>query len=573
MKWRAVRLFFLGSLILAFVVAACGGGGTATKAPAASAPAAAKPTQAPQATAAPQPAATLNPLPSGQMTVAFSTLAGFEGLMVGGTTRNYLDALYDYTIGATVDGKLDPRGGFATSWDMSADGTTWTMKLRNDIKWHNGDQATAQDIVDTLKRTALPTSKRASSAAIRRDIVSMDTPDDFTLIVKLTGRNIFWAPNILSSIGSGSAPSYFEPKNYIAQVGDAAASRTPVGSGPYKWKSVVIDDRINLEAVDKHWLLGVPRTKSLIYRVVPDENTAIALLKTNEIDLMQISRAGAASLASAKDLHVARRENSGYGQMYGIHDQYVTEYPVYGKNPLNDVRVRQALFWYGVDRESMVKNFLLGQGTPAMDPNPWTPAYVKHALTPYDPAKAKALLKEAGYEKGFELDFLMTSRPALPEGNQIMEAMAVWWEGLGLKINRKPIDNGVLESVLLKGSQLPLGAFEKPTVSGMYFLGNGGIPNLTTSQPCTAPWPARGDVARDSDPKQCDLQKAALGPASVEAYIKTQQAVDEWTFQQVRTSTFFYLGELFAANAKVPGNWQIGFAPYAYRIERAATMR
>lgn len=572
MKSVALRLLAF-TVIAGSIVAACGGGDSS--APQATSVGPTRPvTQAPQATSAPPPTATAVPISSGEMTASFTNMGAFEMLMVSGTGRNYLDAMYDYSIAATLDGQLDQNSGLVNSWTASHDSTVWTFKVRNNVAFHNGDKVTAKDIHSTISRTAAPNSKRASATPLRRDIKAMETPDDYTLVVTLNGRNIFWGPNNLSAIGTGGAPSYVEPKNYIEAKGEEFANRNPVGSGVYKFKSLVLDDRVNLEALERHWLVGAPRIKTLVYRLIPEETTALALLKTGELNLMQISRNASKEVAAARNLRVVERKDSGYGQFIGVYDQFVKEYPGYGKNPLAETKVRQALFWYGVDRASLVKNFLGGYGTPSMETtpsNPWNPAYVRNPVVAYDPVKAKALLAEAGFASGFQLDLLIVPRPALPEGQQIMEAIASWWEGLGVKVTRKPMQYENVTSQHVKNAQAA-SIWDRPTISGMFFLANSYIPSLTTATPCVAPWGA-GDNVRDSDTELCTLRKAALEPASVENYIKGQKAVDARMLEQAHSGGFFQLGELFGVDSKVPSGWKIGPEPYSYRIERAAALR
>ncbi len=570
MKLSAMR-FLVATTALALVAAACGSG-TSTTAPVATA----VQTKGPVATTAPAatntPAATPLPAaPTGEMVVAFSNMGAFEMLMVTGTARNYMDALYDYAIYADLNGNLDPKSGLVSSWEMSPDASTWTFKTRNDVFFHNGDRATAKDIQSTITRSAAPTSKRAAASILRRDVVSMDVPDEGTLIVKLSGTNIFWGPTNLSSVGTGGAPSYVEPKNYIEAKGEEFANRNPVGTGVYKFKSLVLDDRLNMEAVDKHWLLGVPRTKSLVYRLIPEETTSLALLKSGELNLMQISRNGSLDAGKTKTLRIVERKDSGYATFIGVYDQFLKEYPGYGPNPLASTAVRQALFWYGVDRASLVKNFLGGYGTAAMEPNAWDPAYQRRPVTQYDQAKAKQMIADAGFSKGFELDLLIVPRPALPEGQQVMEAIATWWEGLGVKVNRKPTQYETVTSIQVKKAQAA-SFFDKPTISGMFFLANSGIPSLTTAAPCTTPW-ANSDSVRDSDQQRCTIQKTNLGPKSVDDYIKGKKVYDGYDVAQAHNSTFFQLGELFAGDAKVPAGWAVGKEPYGWRFERAAAMR
>lgn len=168
----------LGLTALSLIVAACGSESAAPTSPPAAPTTAPQPTAAPpQATATTQPTATPRPtpvppptatpvpVPEGQLTIALSTMASFELIQIAGSPeRQYLDSLYDYVIGATDKGELDTVSGLANSFTISADGTSFTIKTRTGVTFHNGDAASAKDVLDRLNVARLPAHAAAPPA-------------------------------------------------------------------------------------------------------------------------------------------------------------------------------------------------------------------------------------------------------------------------------------------------------------------------------------------------------------------------------------------------------------------------
>ncbi len=326
MRWSIIARIIPAASAGSLLLAACGGGEEATVAPTAAptvvptAAAQATATLAPTATARPAPTATPVPPPTttsapvstGQMTIALSGFANFEMVTQQGTTKEYLESMYDYVIGAKENGDLDPATGFVSSWTTDAEGKGFAFKTRPNVLFHNGDTATAKDIIAFIDLARAPGSQWSSAPALRTDIVSMDTPDDNTLNVKLSAASIFWHLRNLSLMGSGGSPSHLLSGKYLAAEGYAGYNKKPIGTGPYKFKSAAVNDNLTVEAVEKHWLYGVPRTETMVFRAVPEETTRLALLRAGDADIIPISRAGLKA-AQAAGVQIFEKENSGVG--------------------------------------------------------------------------------------------------------------------------------------------------------------------------------------------------------------------------------------------------------------------
>src|SRR5207247_794305 len=214
------------------------------------------------------------------------------------------------------------------------------------------------------------------------------------------------------------------PKKYIEANGDDAFARKPVGSGPYKFVEQVTGDHIKLAAVDNHWRIGVPRYKTVMFRLVPEEATRIALLRRGEVDLTDLSRERVSEVErEGYPIHFRRDEAI-------LHMWWILPWDA---TPMKDKRVREALN-LAIDRTEVAQTIFAGKADPAVIPFGLTwafrdikckvPADAQYA---FDPARAKKLLSDAGYASGFPLDVYAFQLPGLPEGRAFAEAITGYW--------------------------------------------------------------------------------------------------------------------------------------------------
>ena len=504
------------------------------------------------------------PTSSGTFTVALPDMGNFELVLVVGTTRSYLDSLYDYVVGADNDGLLDTSSGWAESWEVNSAGDQWTITGRDGVAFHNGDNASSADIKFQFDRYLAEDSPLAAAANVQESVASMDTPDDSTIVFNLMGRDLFFPTVMLSRLGNAGGPSHLIPSGYIESVGIDEAIKAPVGSGPFKFDSVSVGEKLELEAVEDHWLYGVPRVQSLVYVVIPEESTRLGLVRTGDADLALLSRNSIQQILD-DNLQLFGREGSGVAS-YRFDEQWVEEYEGYGPNPLANAEIRKALDWYAIDRQTLVDAYVGGVGTPTMNfpTSPRDPSFEALPIPEYDPDRAKQILEEQGYPDGFEMDLWIGPRPALPEGPEIAEQMAVWWEQIGIKVNRLPGEYAAYRGALLDGE-----GFTRPTAYGVWFLGY--------ETPASAHFTTlhfEGFAFGTSwDPELNELSGAWKGAATESEYIERGRAYMQASYDKGNTTTLFSTGEVFAGSGTVPEGWNLGSAAFSYQIEQAAIIR
>ena len=537
MRARVVGLLGL-VMSVSLIVVACGGGDSeATQAPAQQPTVAATTAPAPRATATARPAstpapaatATAVPQPTGQLNIGLSTLSSYQGIYYqGGSPHLFNDSYYDPLIGSKQDRTDDPARGLVTSWQVNSTGMQWTFKTRDGVVFSSGNKASAADpvwwILTVRDANEITLSSKGQQ---QREVASVDLLDPNTFSVSLKIRNVFWPMVQLSQGACGGNPCSLIDSKYYKDNGLAGYNKTPSGSGPYKVTNIQVGVGITVEAWGNHWFWGTPRVKTLVFQEIPEEGTAIAALKTNQLQFITISRGGSLIIKADSNLKLLER-NGGTVNMF-IPEVYKKEFPGYGPNPMADVRVRRALIHYAIDRQALADTFMAGFATPSVNwpQNQGDPSYTKLPVPPFDVAKAKALLAEAGYPNGFEMDVYNWQNAAQPEGPELMDALADMWQNVGIKVNRKPINQQTWVSTV----QLPR-KYDKPAIAGLYFLGLYRFGGITISQGVN---PEGVNYSFDEADVWAKVAEWATAP-NLEEYIKLGKEVQPLLVERVHTT-------------------------------------
>lgn len=292
------------------------------------------------------------------------------------------DLIYNGLV--KYDKDLNLVGDLARDWKVSEDGKTITFFLRKGVKWHDGKEFTAWDVLFGLKTITDPRTPTAYSGDFL-EVEKAEVLDNYTFRVKYKEP---FAPALSTWGNLVVLPRHLLEGKDITQ---SPLRRAPIGTGPYRFVDWKPGERIILEA-NPQYFEGRPYIDKVIWKVVPDPSTMFMELKAGNIDWMNLS-----------PLQYARQTSEpSFSKVYNKYKYLPFAYTYLGFNLrhpfFKDKKVRQAIS-YAIDREEIIKVVLFGQGTVAHGPyKPGTWYYNPHVKKyPYDLNKAKRLLEEAGW--------------------------------------------------------------------------------------------------------------------------------------------------------------------------------
>ena len=225
-----------------------------------------------------------------------------------------------------------------------------------------------------------------------------------------------------------------------------SASQKPIGTGPYKLVDSQSGSYFKFEANENCWRV-VPEFKTLTVRLVAETSTLVAALKNKEIDLSnvpadQLDDLKAAGLAAEVSPFGGTTIFTTLGGLIVPEDKRYNP-DIHNKDPWTDMRVRKALAT-SIDRQAIAKAIYDGlaqpAGVPLLNPNS------KNFQYPYDPVAARQLLKDAGYPDGFTFNLMSYAKPGYPDNPRVVEALAGFWQQIGLKPKIIMIDYGTYNS-------------------------------------------------------------------------------------------------------------------------------
>ena len=320
------------------------------------------------------------------------------GEVVGQITPFWvLYALHDALVKPMPGNQMTPS--LAESWTVSPDQRAYEFKLREGLKFHNGDPFTAEDVKFSFMR--------AKGSKILHDRVK-------EVVVVSPSRVRFVLhepfPDFMAFYGTmATGAGWIVPKSYIEKVGDDGFKKHPVGLGPYKFVSHNPGIELVMEANENYWR-KMPSVKRLVYKVVPESTTRMAMLKRGEVDIAYLLEVPQAQELK-RDPTVKLAFSGGIAVFFlDFLDQWDP------KSPWADKRVRLAAS-YALDRQALSDAETLGASKPAGN---FIPRAFDFALPieplPHNPARAKQLLTEAGYPNGFDARRALSASAVLLAG-------------------------------------------------------------------------------------------------------------------------------------------------------------
>jgi peptide/nickel transport system substrate-binding protein len=368
--------------------------------------------------------------PEGEMRFALYVTMAPAWLDPGETNPGYftpfwmLVALHDAVVRPMPGHRIAPA--LAESWTESPDKLSYEFKLRQGLKFHNGDPFTADDVKFSFER-----SKGAQLKEKVKEVVIVD-PYTVRFVLKEP-----W-PDFMTFYGTfASAAGWITPKKYFEKVGADGFKKHPIGLGPYKFVSMKPGIELVMEANESYWR-KVPSVKRIVFQSVPEATTRLAMLKRGEVDLAYLLEGQLGeSIRNDKNLKLAF---SG-----GVATNFLDFFDMWdAKSPWHDERVRKAAS-LAIDRKALSEADTLGASKPNGNV---VPKSFEFALTiepdPYDPAQAKKLLAEAGYPNGFDGGDLYPIPPYFSTG----EAIVNYLGAVGIRMKLRTMERAAFYSAL-----------------------------------------------------------------------------------------------------------------------------
>jgi dipeptide transport system substrate-binding protein len=369
--------------------------------------------------------------PEGFQPQFFTTGTTFDAVSVPMFNR-----LVQFEIGTT---NIVP--GLAQSWEVSADGLVYTFRLRKGVKFHGNAnfkpsrEFNADDVLFSWNRmadenhpfhkmTAGQTYSYYEDMGMKNIVDRVEKVDDLTVRFRLKRSEAPFLADLAMDFASILSKEYFEAMQKKGTPN--AADVYPIGTGPFEFVSYQKDATIRYKAFDQYWG-GRPKIDTLVYAITKDATARYAKIKTGECHVMAFPKpADLEQMRKDPALEVEQKEGLNVGYI-----AFNVE-----KKPFDNKLVRQALN-LAVNKDAILKAVYQGNGQVAKNPIPPILWSYNDAVKdyPYDPAKAKQLLAQAGFPNGFETElwYLPVTRPYNPDGKRVGELIQADWEKIGVK--------------------------------------------------------------------------------------------------------------------------------------------
>ena len=364
------------------------------------------------------------------------------------TPFGMLYAIHDALVRPYPGQKMGPS--LAESWQESEDGLTYTFKLRPNLTFHNGDKLTTEDVKFSWDRY-----NGAGAKALKEHVKDVEIVDPLTIRFHLKAA---W-PDFMTYYGTtATAAGIVVPKKYFESVGEDGFKKHPIGAGPYKFVSQKPGIEVVLEAFPQYWR-RVPNVKTIVMRSVPDATTRALMVQTGEADIAYaLDGTTAEGIKADPKLKIVATKHASIFWVE-MSEQWDP------KSPWHDKRVRLAVN-YALDREGINQAACLGFCPPA---GVIVPRVMDYALQvkpiPYDPAKAKALLAEAGFPNGFNAGEFA----AIPGFPTVGEAVMNDLNAVGIKVTLKQMERAAFYS-----------AWQQHQLHGIYMVASGSSGNAAS---------------------------------------------------------------------------------------------
>jgi peptide/nickel transport system substrate-binding protein len=381
----------------------------------------------------------------------------FIGILA--STYEVWGVTYDFLVGYSQK-NFSPEPELASSWQESADHTTWTFHLHHNVKWSDGFPMTSADVVYTFNRILHNTFEQTNYGNYVANIKSVTAPDINTVVFTVTKPTPIMLHMLVPIL----------PEHIWKNISETAVQSYPnsniVGTGPFTLVQHVTGQFLRFKA-NPNYFLGAPHIKQLVFRIFQDESTMVAALRKGEIDMADgLKSTSFNALKSDKQITTVPALYSGFDEIaMNTGAATVTGQPIGDGNPaLKDLRVRQAI-QYAIDRKTLVDKVLGGYGSVGNSVIP--PIYQSLHYDPgntaftFDLSKANQILDDAGYKRGAggirvapdgkQLSLRLFGRSDSPTSQQTVQYVSDWLQQIGIQIKVQIVSEDNLTQIIGDG--------------------------------------------------------------------------------------------------------------------------
>jgi peptide/nickel transport system substrate-binding protein len=330
-----------------------------------------------------------------------------------------LYAMHDAVVKPMPGNPMAPS--LAESWSVSRDGLVYDFVLRKGVRFHNGEPVTAEDVKFSLERY-----RGGGATTLKARVADVEAIDPQHVRIRLKQP---W-PDFMTFYGTpATGAAWVVPKKYVEKVGEDGFKRAPIGAGPYRFVSFNPGIELVLEANEQYWRKP-PAVKRLIFRSVTDDTTRLAMLKRGEADVAYQIRGPLAEEVRRTPSLTLKASNPTFTEWLVFIDQWDP------KSPWADRRVRLAAN-LAINRQAINDAEYLGFARVASSIIPRDFQFYWPAPTyAYDPARARQLLTEAGYARGFDSGDLSTDAVYAPTAEAVVNDL----RAVGIRAKLRPLE-------------------------------------------------------------------------------------------------------------------------------------
>jgi peptide/nickel transport system substrate-binding protein len=398
---------------------------------------------------------------------------------------------------------------------VSADGKTITWHLRHNVKWSDGAPFTADDVVFTTKQVNNPANNVQSTDGWEL-ITKIDEPDKYTVVYHLKAPYSSFAVTFFSTGGANPAVLPYHLLKGYANLNQVPYNSLPVGIGPFKYQEWKRGDSVVMVR-DPNYFRGAAKLDKVIFKIIPDKNTALEQLRTHELDLwIPIS-----PHFYPQAIAIPGIKGNAIPSYTFDHLDFNLSHAVVG-----DLAVREAIR-YATDRDELIAK--AQNGLYVREESPVTPIshfHLAEPLVPFDLAKANALLDADGWKRGPDgvrvkngrrLSLEFAGQTGQPDLDTEIELMRGWWKQIGIELTVKHYLSSQFFATVATGGIVNGGKFDVTR------FGWGADPNedMSNLYACYR-FPPNGQ----NDPRWCDQAATAAMDRAKQSYDQTARAKD-----------------------------------------------